>query len=323
MTTNVIGNRVSRSAALRAKIPARPLPVIARLRSARPARAAAEESGIMISGRTQLIAHLGYPTESFTAPMIYNPWFERQGIDAVVVPMGVMTDDYPAFLRLLFRLSNIRGALVTMPYKVTTVALLDAVSLAARIAGSCNAILRRDDGSLYGDMFDGEGFARGAERKGFAFAGAECLVVGAGGVGSAIAAAIAARRPHRLAICDTRREAAESLAGRLGHHHPELRVDIRGHGPAGYDLVVNATPLGMRPGDPLPFDPQRLDPQAFVADVVLSAEMTPLLRAAAARGSRHLIGTDMLFEQIPAYLDFFGYGAATPDELRAVARISY
>jgi shikimate dehydrogenase len=277
----------------------------------------------MISGRTQLIAHLGYPTESFTAPMIYNPWFERRGIDAVVVPMGVLADDYPAFLRLLFRLSNIRGALVTMPHKVTTVALLDEVSRAAAIAGSCNAILRRDDGSLYGDMFDGEGFARGAEHNGFAFAGTACLVVGAGGVGSAIAAAIAARRPRRLAICDTRRNAAESLAARLGQYYPGLGVEIRGHDPAGCDLVVNATPLGMRPDDPLPFDPQRLDRNAFVADVVLSAAMTPLLRMAASRGCRTLIGTDMLFEQIPAYLDFFGYGGATPDELRAVARISY
>jgi hypothetical protein len=140
----------------------------------------------MISGRTTLIAHLGHPTESFKAPMIYNPWFERRGIDAVVVPMGVMADDYPAFLRGLFRLSNIRGALVTMPHKVTTVALLDAASVAVKVAGSCNAILRREDGSLHGDMFDGEGFTRGAKRKGFDFAGAKCLVVGAGGVGSPI-----------------------------------------------------------------------------------------------------------------------------------------
>src|SRR4051794_18998975 len=104
----------------------------------------------MISGRTELIAHLGFPTESFKAPMIYNPWFERNGIDAVVVPMGVGPNDYPEFLRLLFRLSNIRGALVTMPHKVATASLLDEVSLAVKIAGSCNAVRRRNDGSLFG-----------------------------------------------------------------------------------------------------------------------------------------------------------------------------
>lgn len=276
----------------------------------------------MISGRTTLIAHLGYPTETFTAPMIYNPWFERHGIDAVVMPMGVLADNYPVFLRALFRLSNIRGALVTMPHKVTTAALLDDTSVAVKLAGSCNAILRRPDGSLYGDMFDGEGFTRGAKRAGFDFAGAECLVVGAGGVGSAIAAAIAAEKPGLLALDDTRREVAESLAARLRQHYPGLKAALRGNDPAGYDLVVNATPLGMNAGDPLPFDPERLDTRTFVGEVVLKDE-TPLVRAAASRGCRYIVGADMLFEQIPAYLEFFGYGTTTPEELRAVARISY
>ena len=276
----------------------------------------------MISGRTSLIAHLGYPTESFKAPMIYNPWFERKGIDAVVVPMGVRAEDYPAFLRLLFRVSNVHGALVTMPHKAATVALLDQASPAVRVAGSCNAILRRDDGSLYGDMFDGEGFTRGAKRKGFAFAGAKCLVVGAGGAGSAIAAAIAVERPGLIALHDIREPAAHDLAARLRRHYPALAVEVRGNDPAGYDLVVNATPLGMEEGDPLSFDPSRLDARSFVGEVVLKGK-TPLIQAAAELGCRYILGTDMLFEQIPAYLEFFGYGTTTPEELRAVAQISY
>jgi shikimate dehydrogenase len=276
----------------------------------------------MINGRTAVIAHLGYPTETFTAPMIYNPWFERQRINAVVVPMGVRAEDYAAFMRPLFRLSNIRGALVTMPHKVTTVALLDEVSLAVRIAGSCNAILRRPDGSLYGDLFDGVGFARGAKRKGFQFAGADCLIIGSGGVGSAIAAATAAEDARSIALYDTRPKAAESLAARLRSHYPALRIELRDNDPADYQLVVNATPLGMEEGDRLPFDPARLDPSTFVGEVVLKGE-TPLVQAVARRGCRCLLGTDMLFEQIPAYLEFFGYGSATPDELREVARISY
>src|SRR5260370_21155974 len=93
-----------------------------------------------------------------------------------------------------------RGALVTMPHKVTTVALLDEVSLAVKIAGSCNAILRRDDGSLYGDMFDGEGFTRGAKRRGFDFTDADCLVVGAGGVRSAVAPPTPSPPPRSRAV---------------------------------------------------------------------------------------------------------------------------
>jgi shikimate dehydrogenase len=277
----------------------------------------------VINGRTELIAHLGYPTETFTAPMIYNPWFASRGVNAAVVPMGVRAEDYGAFLRPLFRLSNIRGALVTMPHKVATVDLLDEAAVAVQVAGSCNAILRRPDGSLFGDLFDGIGFVRGAKRKGFDFTGADCLIVGTGGVGSAIAAAIAAERPRSIGLFDIRAAAAQRLAARLRRHFPDVTVGLRDNDPAGYRLVANATPLGMSAGDPLPFDPARLDVDAFVGDVVLTAEPSPLLDAAARRGCRYQVGTDMLFEQIPAYLEFFGYGPATPDELRAVSQISY
>ena len=169
----------------------------------------------MITGKTKLIAHLGFPTESFKAPMIYNPYFDKHGIDAVVVPMGVKPDDYPQFLRLVFRLSNIHGALVTMPHKITTVGLLDEATPTVRVAGSCNAVRLDADGRLVGDMFDGEGFVRGVLRKGRTLAGASALVVGCGGVGSAIAASLAKAGVARLAVYDANIPAMEALAGML------------------------------------------------------------------------------------------------------------
>jgi shikimate dehydrogenase len=277
----------------------------------------------MISGKTTLIAHLGYPTEAFKAPMIYNPWFERAGIDAVVMPMGVKPEDYAQFLPLLFRLTNIRGALVTMPHKVTTVALLDEATPTVRIAGSCNAILRRPDGSLLGDMFDGAGFVRGIERKGRPLAGARALVVGSGGVGSAIAASLAAAKISAIGLFDASAPAAESLGQRLSEHYPKLVIKAGSKDPEGYDVVVNATPLGMKDGDPLPVDIKRVAPTAFVGEVVMKQEMTPFLRAAKEKGCAIQVGTDMLFEQIPAYLEFFGFGTTTPEELRAVATLKY
>lgn len=275
----------------------------------------------MISGKTRLIAHLGYPTEAFKAPLIYNPWFDAHGIDAAVVPMGVRTEDYPGALKAVFRMTNVHGALVTMPHKVTTVALVDETTTAVKIAGSCNAILKRADGTLLGDMFDGAGFVRGLGRKAFRFAGARCLVVGAGGVGSAIAASLAEAGVAGIALFDVSNASAQALAERLRRHHPTLDVQLRSSDPAGYDLVVNATPLGMKPADPLPFDASRLSPRTFVGEVVMREEVTPLLAAARARGCPIQFGADMLFEMIPAYLEFFGFGTATPDELRAVARI--
>ena len=118
----------------------------------------------MISGRTTLIAHLGYPTEAFKSPMIYNPFFEKSGIDAVVMPMGVQSADFPTFLRQLLKVTNLRGALVTMPHKKTAIELADEVSPTARIAGAANALLKREDGSLVADIFDGEGFVRGVSQ---------------------------------------------------------------------------------------------------------------------------------------------------------------
>ena len=115
----------------------------------------------MISGKTRLIAHVGYPTESFKAPLIYNPWFEKNGVDAVVVPMGVKAEDFPAVLASLRKFTNLHGALITMPHKVAVVGMLDEASTAVKIAGSCNALLLRADGSLLGDMFDGAGLVRG------------------------------------------------------------------------------------------------------------------------------------------------------------------
>src|SRR5580765_325673 len=168
----------------------------------------------MIRGTTTLIAHIGYPTATFKAPMIYNPYFEQQGIDAVVMPMGVKADDYPKVFASLMKVTNLLGMLVTMPHKVTTVELVDEVTPTARIAGACNAVLRRPDGRVVGDMFDGAGFVRGVQRKGLALAGARALVVGCGGVGSAIAASLAAAGLAGIGLFDAAPAAVDSLAER-------------------------------------------------------------------------------------------------------------
>src|SRR5881227_411709 len=97
----------------------------------------------MINGDTILVTHLGYPTTTFKAPMIYNPHFDKVGVNARVIPMGVRSEDYSVVLRALFKLTNFRGALVTMPHKIASIALVDEVSPTATIAGACNAILRR------------------------------------------------------------------------------------------------------------------------------------------------------------------------------------
>jgi shikimate dehydrogenase len=172
-------------------------------------------------------------------------------------------------------------------------------------------------------MFDGTGFVRGVERKGRMLKGARALVVGSGGVGSAIAASFAAAGVSALTVFDMNSDSADALAERLRRHYPKIEVASGSKDPAGYDVVVNATPLGMKPGDPLPMDIDRISPKTFVGEVVMKQEFTPFLSAAMAKGCPVQVGTDMLFEMIPAYLEFFGFKTTTPEVLRDLAQIKY
>jgi shikimate dehydrogenase len=275
-----------------------------------------------IDGNTELIAHIGYPTHSFKSPLIYNPYFEQEGINALVVPMGCQAAHYPDFLKSVFNLSNIRGALITMPHKVTTVGLLDEVTPTVKVAGACNAVKRDERGRLVGDMFDGAGFVRGVKRKGFALQGKRVLVVGCGGVGSAIAASLAAEQITAISLFDVNTASCEGLGQRLQSEYPQIKVETHSNDPEGHDLVVNATPMGMNEGDPLPMDVSRLAPETFVGEVVMRQEMTAFLQAAKNRGCKVQVGSDMLFEQIPAYLEYFGFKTTTAEVLRSVARLA-
>ena len=126
-----------------------------------------------------------------------------------------------------------------------------------------------------------------------------------------------------MGLHDPAGTAAEALADRLRQHYPAIQVTTGSNDPHGYDIVVNATPLGMKAGDKLPVDTDRISPTTFVGEVVMKEEFTPLLRAAKAKGCTVQVGTDMLFEMIPAYLEFFGFGTTTPEELRRLALIQY
>ena len=277
----------------------------------------------MINGDTKIIAHIGYPTTTFKSSMIYNPWFDKRAINAAVVPLGVKSENFGLAFQEICRFTNVMGALITMPHKVSVIGYLDEVSTAVKVAGSCNAVRWAEDGRLIGDMFDGEGFVRGAARNGCAIDGRRVLVVGSGGVGSAIAASAAAAGASQIALYDVSSESMELLAERLRRNYPHLTVSLGSNDPAGFDVVVNATPLGTHVGDPMPLDTSRLSPTSFVGEVVMKHETTAFLAAAQARGCRTQVGVDMLFEQIPAYLEFFGFPSTTPEELREVAEIEY
>ena len=277
----------------------------------------------MLNGDTKIIAHIGYPTTSFKSSLIYNPWFEKRGINATVVPLGVTSENFSNAFPAICRFTNFHGALIAMLHKVSVVGLIDVGSTAVKVAGSCNAVRRNSDGRLIGDMFNGEGFVRGATRSGRSIRGKKVLVLGSDEVGSAIAASSAAAGAAEIALYDVGAGAMEALAERLRQYYPRLKVSLGSNDPSGFDVVINGMPLGMKAGDPMPVDVSRLSPSSYVAEVVMKQKTTAFLAAAQARGCATQTGLDMLFEQIPAYLEFFGFPPTTPSELREVAEIGY
>ena len=205
-------------------------------------------------------AHRAYrlPTASFRAPSIYNPWFGRRGINAAVVPLGVTSESFREAFPQICRFTNFHGALITMPHKVAVVDWLDEASAAVRVAGACNAVRRNGDGKLIGDMFDGEGFVRAAAGAGRNITGQRVLIVGAGGVGSAIAAACAKAGAGEIALTDTRAEAAERLAERLRLNYPGLNLSLGSNDPCGFrrrGQCDAARDLSRRPAAHGPFPP--------------------------------------------------------------------
>jgi shikimate dehydrogenase len=239
------------------------------------------------------------------APSLLNPLFARLGLNSVLFPVHVRPDSFDEVFRGLRSTDNLDGILVTIPHKAAALRLADEVSPAAAASGAVNALRREPDGRWTGENFDGIGFVTGLTEAGHRPHGMWVSVVGAGGAGSAVAAALLAAGAARVALCDPDTGKLDALLARLDAYWPGRATGSRTPVFTDADLVVNATPLGMRPDDPLPFSPQDLPPRCVVADVIMKPRETELLRAAAA--SRHpvLYGAPMLDHQLDLYRRFF------------------
>ncbi len=275
-----------------------------------------------ISGTTRIFPVIGWPVEQVKAPALFNAYFQRHDIDARVVPFKVPPRDYVNAVRTLMAMDNVGGIFVSIPHKPMSVAAVDQPTSRALLAGSCNAIYKDAGGALVGDLIDGEGFIRAFDRtlagSPFDWPRAKALVVGSGGVGCAIAEALAARGIAEVAICDTRAEQAEALRARLQQAFPHCRVVPGKPAAEGYQLVVNCTPLGMHADDPVPIDLRGVSKECVVADCGMKIEMSRLLVAAQAQGCRIQKGKEMLIEQAPLYLERFGWPGVNADDFRAL-----
>jgi shikimate dehydrogenase len=275
-----------------------------------PARPPASP-GPAITGTTRLFAVLGDPVAQVQAPALLNPLFARRGIDAVLVPVQVRAEDFTATVRGLMRVGNLDGLLVTVPHKAAAADIADECGPAAQASGSANALRPGPGGRWHADNFDGAGFVSGLASSGHDIAGRRVSLVGAGGAGSSIAAGVLAAGAAHLAIFDKDAERLASLAGRLRRRWPDQVSAVSAPALRDVDIAVNATPLGLRPDDPLPFAPGALPTGCVVADIVMKPAQTTLLRAAAAAGRPVHPGIHMLTHQVDSYCAFFGLASAT------------
>ena len=269
-----------------------------------------QESGLqaLIDGSTRLLGIVGDPIAQVKSPLVLNPRFKAAGANVVLVPFNVRPDHFEATLRGLMALGNLDGLIVTVPYKVRALALVDEVKPTGRKVGAINAMRREADGRWSGDMFDGKGLVRGLADEGIGVGKRRVMLIGAGGAGSAVAVALADAGAAAITIHDVDGAKAASLAARVAQAYPACEAHVGKPQAAGFDIIVNATPTGMAPGDGMPADLGKLDPSQLVIDVITEPEVTPLLAFARSCGCRGIGGKTMLAGQAAELQEFFRIG---------------
>lgn len=251
-----------------------------------------------ITGHTTIWGILADPIHHVKTPQALNAMMHERGVDGVMIPLHVGASNLDTFVTGLRSMRNLKGFVVTVPHKTAIVDLCDEVSDQARAIGAVNTVRREADGRLVGEMLDGAGFVSGLRQGGIDPRGRSVYLAGAGGAANAIAFALAEAGVSRLTIANRTRAKSEDLQQRLAKHHPAVPVEIGTPDPTGHDIVVNATSLGLKDGDPLPLDVDRLSADQIVAEIIMQPETTALLAAAKERGCRTHPGQPMLACQL-------------------------
>jgi shikimate dehydrogenase len=257
-----------------------------------------------LSGATRILFIVGDPIAQVKSPAGVTGMLRARGVDAVVVPAHVAPPDLAAWVAAIGAMRNCDGIIVTVPHKFSVLPLCNDTTPQARSIGAVNVMRRDASGAWFGDMLDGAGYVTGLRRAGFDPAGKKALLVGAGGAGSAIAHALVDAGVAALALHEADDERRETLARKLAHYGA-ARITRGSTDPTGHDLVINATPMGMKPSDPLPIDAKNLSATVFVGDVVTVPAVPPLIEAARARGCATMSGTGMFEAVRDRMVDFF------------------
>lgn len=243
----------------------------------------------------RLFLLLGDPVHHSLSPALHNAAFGELGIDAAYVTLRAPDQLVEPLMHEVGQAGG--GGNVTVPHKRRAALALDAASDAVHVTGACNVFWWRAREGLCGDNTDVEAFRVAAETlMGSSLQARRILVLGAGGAARAVVYGCVQRGAAAIDIVNRTPEQAESLVRDLAE---PPGVSVLSDGPArdrdGYDLIVNATSLGLDPSDPLPLDLARAR-GAAVLDLAYGPEETPLVRAARDAGIRAEDGRRMLVE---------------------------
>ncbi|BCG89919.1 shikimate dehydrogenase [Mesorhizobium sp. 113-3-9] len=257
------------------------------------------------TGKADVFVMLAHPVGHAKSPGMFNEIFEQKGLDSLMVPLSCRPEDFETFWAGITAAENIRGVIISVPYKVAVYHKCSAAHDRAARVESANSVRRLPDGSWYADNFDGVGFIDGLKAGGHQIAGRRILQVGAGGAGASLTYCLAEEGAAEIRLTDIDRGRAEKLAALVGKSFPKCRIEVGQPDPSGMDMAINATPSGLKASDPLPMDVTKLTPDMTVVDIIMEPAETALLKAAKKIGCRIQPGRPMMDFQVEAMAEFF------------------
>ena len=258
-----------------------------------------------LSGATRVVFIVGDPIAQVRSPKGVTAALREAGRDAIVVPAHVAPNDLPAFFAGVAPMRNVDAVIITVPHKFSAAAYCKSFSEEAAFLGAVNTLRRTPDGAWHGGMFDGTGFVAALVDAGCDLQGKRVLLVGAGGAGSAIGHALVQAGVASLDVLDNDTSRTGSLVTRLAAlQRGAVNTASKDVAAESFDVVVNASPMGMRADDPLPVDVSRLPASTFVGDVVTKPPLTPFIEAARARGCKTVTGTQMFARVCDRMVEF-------------------
>ncbi len=277
--------------------------------------------------KTRLLGIFGNPLKHSCSPAMHNEAFAALKLNCIYLPFEIRTDELEEAVGSL-RALNFFGVNVTIPYKRDVIPLLDGISGEARLIGAVNTI-KVEGRRLVGHNTDGRGFVNAlSEEAGVHLKGKRVFVIGAGGAGRAVAVQSALEGACAVCIADCQENRAQELAAHIHKKFPDcesVSVPVRNESSAAAlqeaDVVVNASPLGMQPSDPMPVDPAWFSKKAVVFDLVYNPSETKLVRAARRRGCKAYNGLEMLlFQGVHAFELWMGRKAPVEVMRRALKK---